>query len=276
MVSENSDRHYVERTRKISEQKALPQNVAAFLEDPFVDMDEGDFEAYLALQEKLKKRFTDESWAAEGTMTFTLDKGLGGSGTNFSAEYDSVIDNNLRQLLESKPAQQPPEVTMRDYRRIKNIVISNPNRTFDLRGEIGNNWSVYVHADNKLPLYYSGFSNPKYRVILDSQDITTPYGLYVLFHEVGHGKRNQSESPSEMEQGLAAREKVRNREILTVGEKKAVVKDERDADAFALGTLRHFSGPQLVEEFKKLAYTNQRAYHRKLPEEEALESPADK
>lgn len=270
MALNRADKQYLDRTRTTAEAKAFPPGVRALLEHTiFAVEDSWDLKANAETVRSLGKPFSDQTWLKEGTIEFNLPPTKEGARARFSIEYDSILDSNLVRYYQSALKTHPDkkladllEVLRTNYRRVKNVVIGSANHRFDLRKEIGPEWSVYVYAGKDTPNPTgSAFADPEDKLILSHQYPTSLYGLYALLHEAGHVKHEQSLTPEAAKEERALRKRSL-KSLFTRREKRIIINEERTSDAFALSKLRRFFGPTEMEQFKKLAYTGQWVYHK--------------
>ena len=273
MGSEGLDRVYLNRTWKDAELNALPEIFQTLLSGSMTVVD-GQFDVKEIEQNVryLKERISKpESWSDAGVITLDLKQKFPDSDGQLVINYDSEITPNFfaacrrgNPTLDDEAAMLALKKELKDYRRIISLSLSNQQHVFNMQQHLLENYSVYAYIGDNAPLTKSAWVNPEFRLMVSSQPIDSRYGIYGLFHEVGHVRRHEELTPGQAGGDFEIRQKQSHGQRMTHPEQKTVIKSERDADAFALLNLRHFFGSEDMAFFRKLAYSGQRAYHRNL------------
>jgi len=263
MIFEGADRKYVARTRKISEENALPENVSKFLLKSvnFLDSPD-DFSVALPVLNTLMTRWGSHEYGQSGALEVRLTHKAGEHSSYMAFSYDSVLDGNIKSLCKNSYDIFDDSLNKRlqDYRRITNLRLYGCGHDFDLYRDAGITASLYASTVSESPLN-SAFYAPKSDVIVSLQRLDTPFGLYGLLHEVGHA-RQRTTKPEKQQRDMHARNKRGEKNNpLGIKDKKVIIESERDADAYALRTARHFVEPEHLKLVRKLAYTSQQSYH---------------
>lgn len=271
MDSESIEKKYLNRTNQQAESEALPEIFHSLLGSGlYVISDPVEISQLSTGIEKLRKRLSDEPWPEKGVQILNLNKRFPDAKGVLTVEYDSEIEQNLiiEHFKRAYPNMGPEDAIIatkrdfKDYRRITELTLQNESHLLNLKDHLPKGWSLYAYVANRAPLSVSASTVPQARLIFSHQPLDSRYGLYVLFHEIGHGVDSAGQTPEEIAEEI----KTRDTKSGTSKEKKVVIQSERNADSFALSNLRHFFGREDMDFFSKLAYTGQRAYHRHIKE----------
>lgn len=150
----------------------------------------------------------------------------------------------LQSLYKDNEAKESiPTLVLDDIRRVDRLDMKNDNAHFSLPSSKRFWPAIYFNVQL---VEGSGFSHSANSVFLE-EDPLSRKGLLILFHELGHFERSTIRSKTEQEEYEAALRKSKSliMSMLPFGkltEKQAgvILKEERDAWAFALRTLRPF------------------------------------
>lgn len=246
---------YIDRTAKQSEEKSVPDNSP---------------EAIRA-NEEVYQPLSEVQWDTEGTVELNTQNSHGlKPDCSVTFEYNDNLDqgriNGLpgSNLNPDNYDEHHPVVNNKTYRQIKNMTVtSGGQRIFQLADLLEDNWEVYafVGKDSDREMPHGGTVRPDEKFAIAYLDITSPVGLHALLHEIGHLKQIREQARVHRRQSKV-REKISLGANISTREQKLVILNERNAEAFALNTLRQIlQSQEQLEALKRLAHRSQKAYH---------------
>ncbi|MCX6793206.1 MAG: hypothetical protein NTY12_04225 [Candidatus Falkowbacteria bacterium] len=202
------------------------------------------------LNNKLEKDNGEESYPMIsgnyrfGTTDYDYEKPEGSfraqlGNTSISLDYsrpDPYLSESLRAGLLSKNVNQNElKNILKNVRALDRFVVENKNGCFDLNSAFPGGKVYFNLGEGNV----ESFINMGHKVIFLEQDPWTPEGLVALLHEVGHYKDYVRSNHNQRTIKKISRHLIK-KDLGTESEGEVVLKEERDAWAFALRDLKPF------------------------------------